>query len=68
MRAKIEKSQAKGKAFAPPSKSYAHRLLICGALAKGNSIIDGISQSVDMEATLDCIGAFFIPLDYYAFC
>ena len=57
MKAIIEKSQAKGKAFAPPSKSYAHRLLICGALAKGNSIIDGISQSVDMEATLDCIGA-----------
>ena len=57
MKIKIEKSCAKGKINAPPSKSYAHRLLICAALAQGISRIDGVSQSVDMEATLDCIGA-----------
>ncbi|MBQ8146231.1 MAG: 3-phosphoshikimate 1-carboxyvinyltransferase [Clostridia bacterium] len=57
MKAIIEKSRAEGKAFAPPSKSYAHRLLICGALANGSSIIDGVSESVDMEATLGCIRA-----------
>ncbi len=57
MKAIIEKSRACGKAFAPPSKSYAHRLLICGALANGSSIIDGVSESVDMEATLGCISS-----------
>lgn len=57
MKVRIEKGLAKGKICAPPSKSYAHRLLICGALAKGQSKIDGISSSVDMDATLDCIRA-----------
>ena len=57
MKIKIEKAIAKGKIQAPPSKSYAHRLLICGALAEGQSKIEGISQSKDMEATLNCIKA-----------
>ena len=57
MKRKIEKSVAKGKLEAPPSKSYAHRLLICAALAEGQSEIKGISQSVDMEATLECVKA-----------
>ena len=55
MKVKIEKGRASGKIKAPPSKSYAHRLLICGALAEGNSQIDGVSESVDMKATLECI-------------
>ena len=55
MKVRIEKSVARGTVKAPPSKSYAHRLLICSALAKGQSTVCGISQSVDMEATLSCI-------------
>ncbi len=55
MKAIIEKSVANGNIPAPPSKSYAHRLLICSALAKGKSKIDGIIGSEDMLATLDCI-------------
>ena len=43
MKVEIEKGRASGKIKAPPSKSYAHRLLICGALAEGNSQIDGVS-------------------------
>ena len=66
MRVKIEPSIAKGKIEAPPSKSYAHRLLICSALSYGESSIKGIIDSKDMEATLNCIsalGAFYRKKD-----
>ncbi len=53
----INKSKYSGTVTAPPSKSDAHRLLICAALAEGTSIIHGISDSEDMKATLDCITA-----------
>ena len=39
---KINQSLARGEVMAPPSKSYAHRLLIGAALAKGVSIIKNI--------------------------
>lgn len=57
MRVTIEKGLAVGTVAPPPSKSYAHRALICSALANGTSILDGISNSVDMQATLECISA-----------
>lgn len=47
----------RGTVKAPPSKSIAHRALICAALAEGESLIHGISESKDMEATLGCIRA-----------
>lgn len=57
MKVKIKKGIAKGEIYAPPSKSYAHRLLIASALAEGESVIEGVSESVDMKATLECISA-----------
>ena len=60
MKIKIEKSVAVGSVKAPPSKSYAHRLLICSALADGKSTVYGISESDDMRATLGCINSFGI--------
>lgn len=57
MKREILKGIARGVINAPPSKSYAHRLLICGALANGVSDIVGVSNSVDMTATLECIKA-----------
>lgn len=57
MIAKIEKSTAYGMITAPPSKSMAHRYLICGALSGGESIIKGIEYSKDIEATLGCLKA-----------
>lgn len=57
MKRKIKSGIAKGVVKAPPSKSYAHRLLIAAALANGESEIKGISKSADMEATLNCIKA-----------
>ena len=49
--------RAEGTAAAPPSKSCAHRMLLCSALAEGESRISGIVQSQDMLATTDCIRA-----------
>ena len=57
MNIRIYKSTLSGTACAPPSKSYAHRMLICAALAEGRSRINGISESEDMLATLDCMSA-----------
>ena len=54
MTIRIEKSIASGKVKAPPSKSMAHRYLICGALSQ-NSEIKGISESKDMVATIGCL-------------
>ncbi|MGN0468199.1 MAG: 3-phosphoshikimate 1-carboxyvinyltransferase [Acutalibacteraceae bacterium] len=55
MKAKILKSTASGKVSAPTSKSMAHRLLICAALANGKSVISGVTFSQDIYATLDCL-------------
>ena len=57
MIAEIRPGKGKGIMEAPPSKSMAHRLLIGAGLAKGKSIIEGISSSEDMKATLDCLSA-----------
>ncbi len=57
MIAEIRPGKGKGTMEAPPSKSMAHRLLIGGGLAEGKSVIEGISASEDMKATLDCLSA-----------
>lgn len=57
MIATIDKSVATGKVFAPPSKSMAHRLLICAGLADGKSTVKNIAFSQDILATLDCLEA-----------
>lgn len=53
----ITPGAARGAVCAPPSKSCGHRMLLCAALAAGESRIRGISRSQDMAATLDCIRA-----------
>lgn len=57
MKVKIKPSIAKGCVTAPPSKSMAHRLLICAGLAEGQSQINNIVLSEDISATLDCLQA-----------
>ncbi len=59
----IEKGKASGRVKAPPSKSMAHRMLICGALAEGESTIRGISECEDVLATLDCLSALGVPYE-----
>ncbi len=44
-----------GSVIAPPSKSYAHRLIIAGALSDRSIIIKNISQSDDINATIDVL-------------
>lgn len=39
----------------PPSKSQAHRLLLCAALSEGESLISNVSLSQDIRATLSCM-------------
>ena len=51
----ITPSKLKGAVTPPPSKSQAHRLLIATALARGESVICGVSPSQDIEATLRCL-------------
>lgn len=41
-----------GSVYAPPSKSIAHRALICAALAQGTSVISPVDLSKDMDATI----------------
>ena len=59
----IEKGRAKGSVQAPPSKSMAHRFLICAALADGESVIHGMSDCEDVRATLDCLSALGVPFE-----
>ncbi len=54
---KIDRSVARGRITAPPSKSMAHRHIICAALAAGKSIIRNVDLSQDIAATIDCIKA-----------
>ncbi len=58
MKVVISPSKATGITSAPPSKSLAHRLLICAGMSDGESVIEGISESEDISATLDCLSAF----------
>ncbi|MEG0169346.1 3-phosphoshikimate 1-carboxyvinyltransferase [Anaerorhabdus sp.] len=37
----------------PPSKSMAHRAIVCASLAKGKSVITNLDYSVDIQTTLD---------------
>ena len=57
MNVTINRGKAQGTIIAPPSKSVAHRMLICGGLANAKSTITGINNSEDVQATLDCLAA-----------
>jgi len=58
VKARITPSCPQGSIKAPPSKSMAHRLLICAGLCPGGeSRISGIELSEDILATIDCLRA-----------
>ena len=58
----INPSFAKGIMTAPPSKSMAHRNLICAALAQGKSIIHNIDFSEDIKATISCLESLGVKI------
>lgn len=62
MKVKIEPSVAAGKVCVPPSKSMAHRLLICAGLSNGVSVIENVAFSQDILATLDCLRALGVSV------
>ena len=53
----ITPSKASGRVQAPPSKSMAHRLLLCAGFSAGTSEISNVDFSEDILATLDCLRA-----------
>lgn len=60
----IKKSKANGVINAPPSKSVAHRALICAAFSSG-SLVSNIAYSEDITATLDCLEALGATVKRY---
>lgn len=62
MKVIIEKSRATGEVLAPPSKSMAHRALICAALSQ-ESEITNLAFSDDITATLECLKALGARVD-----
>lgn len=61
MNVTVTPSRACGTAVAPPSKSMAHRALICAALA-GDSTVKRLAYSKDVEATLGCLQALGVTV------
>lgn len=65
---KIYNKKLKGEVNIPPSKSMAHRAVICAALAKGKSTIKNIDLSDDIIATINAmreLGATINIFDKY---
>ena len=52
---KIKSKKLEGIVTVPPSKSMAHRAVICASLAKGKSIISNLDLSDDIIATINAM-------------
>ena len=52
---KISPQKLCGTVSVPPSKSAAHRAVICASLAKGKSVVRPIDMSNDINATVNCM-------------
>lgn len=57
MRATVYPSFCEGAVTVPPSKSMAHRAIICACLADGESTVRRVSESDDMRATIGAMEA-----------
>ncbi len=64
MIARLEPRPLRGTIAALPSKSQAHRLLICAALAKGETRIACGKTGMDVEATVRCLRALGAGIEY----
>ena len=63
MQVEIKKSNLYGSIKAPPSKSMAHRLLICAAFSGGKCTIDNVDFSEDILSTINCLNALSIKTE-----
>lgn len=62
----VHPERASGSVIIPPSKSMAHRAIICASLAKGKSRIDNVAYSKDILTTIEgmrSLGATIITHD-----
>ena len=64
MKITIRPSVPTGTVWAPPSKSMAHRMLLCAGCAQGDSTIENIDLSQDILATMDCLTALGAEVQY----
>lgn len=62
---KITPTKLKGVVQVPPSKSLAHRAIICASLAKGTSRIDNIEYSKDIQATIKAMKSLGTKIKEY---
>ena len=55
---------ARGRVVIPPSKSVAHRALICAALASRGCVsrLCGMPYNQDIDATMDCLRALGVRM------
>lgn len=60
---KIYPAKLAGTVQVPSSKSMGHREIICAGLAGGTSIVDNISMSKDIEATMRVLRAMNVSVD-----
>ena len=62
---KITPTKLQGKVQVPPSKSLAHRAIICAGLANGVSRIDNIEYSKDIQATIKAMKSLGTKIEEY---
>ena len=64
----ITPKQLSGTVCVPPSKSLAHRAIICASLSRGRSVITNIEYSQDIRATIGAmksLGTMIFEYDDY---
>jgi len=61
---KIYPSTLKGEVTIPPSKSAAHRAIICAALSKGISVISPLEYSQDIKTTINSLIALGAEISF----
>ena len=60
---KITPCPLSGEVTVPPSKSAAHRNIICAALTSGESVVSPACHSEDIDATISCVKALGATVD-----
>ena len=60
----IAPGKLSGTVKAPASKSFAHRALICAALAGGASLLTNVDMSKDIWATIQCLNSLGFKAEY----
>lgn len=64
MNVTLERKRFGGEVSAIPSKSHAHRLLICAALADNPTVLYCPQTNNDIDATVRCLNALGAKIDY----